>query len=74
MSNTIYVANAYSPTNGTATSEVLFDTPSRLRSGHYPESQNIARHPNTPELNEWRDGFGEACVLPGQSAVERDIL
>ena len=74
MSNTIYVANAYSPTHGQATAEVLFDNPEQFNSGHYPESQDIVRHPNTLERNEWRDGFGEACVLPGQSAVERDIL
>lgn len=74
MSNTIYVANAYNPSHGQAIAEVLFDNPGQFNSGHYPESQDIARHPNTPELNAWRDGFGEACVLPGQSAVERDIL
>ena len=74
MADSIFVVNAYNPTHGQATAEVLFDNPEQFNSGHYPESQDIARHPNTPELNEWRDAFGEACVLPGQTAVERDIL
>lgn len=74
MADTIYISNSYDPIRGQAICEVLFDNPEQFKSRRYPEAQDIVRHPDTPELNEWRDGFGEACVLPGQSAVERDIL
>ena len=73
MAKTIYIANAYS-SHGPATSEVLFDSTQAFKSGHYPKRQDIVRHPETVARIEWRDAFGEACVLPGKTAVARDIL
>ena len=68
---TIYVVNHYCLYAGPARTDVLYTEPKQAKNGKYPIAQDIGA--DAP-YRAWRYGYGEACVLPGKTVVELDVL
>lgn len=68
---TIYVVNYYWLYSGSARTNVLYTDPKQAKNGKYPLAQDTCA--NAP-YGSWRYGYGEACVLPGKTVVDFDVI